>query len=44
MSREIQAAAPAAELVIIPNAAHLANLEQPEAFTKIVAAFASELA
>ncbi len=35
---------PNAKLAIIPNAAHLANLEQPEAFTKIVAAFAGELA
>lgn len=33
-----------ARLAIIPNAAHLANLEQPEEFTKIVAEFASELA
>ncbi len=33
-----------ARLAIIPNAAHLANLEQPEEFTKIVAAFAGELA
>ena len=35
---------PRARLATIPNAAHLTNLEQPEAFTKIVAAFASELA
>lgn len=35
---------PDARLAIIPNAAHLANLEQPEEFTKIVAAFAGELA
>ncbi|HKP00594.1 MAG TPA: alpha/beta fold hydrolase [Nitrospiraceae bacterium] len=34
---------PSARLAIIPNAAHLANLEQPEAFNQIVAAFASEL-
>ena len=32
-----------ARLAIIPNAAHLSNLEQPEAFNQIVAAFASEL-
>lgn len=31
-------------LAIIPNAAHLANLEQPEEFTKIVAEFSRELA
>jgi 3-oxoadipate enol-lactonase len=34
---------PGARLAIIPAAAHLANLEQPEAFNQIVAAFASEL-
>ncbi len=34
---------PNARLVLIPNAAHLANLEQPEAFNHIVATFASEL-
>lgn len=31
-------------LAIIPNAAHLANLEQPKEFTKIVAEFSRELA
>lgn len=35
---------PHARLAIIPNAAHLSNLEQPEAFNQIVATFASELA
>ncbi|HKO29666.1 MAG TPA: alpha/beta fold hydrolase [Nitrospiraceae bacterium] len=35
---------PNTRLVIIPNAAHLSNLEQPEAFNQIVATFASELA
>jgi len=35
---------PNARLVIISNAAHLTNLEQPEAFNQIVAAFASDLA
>ncbi|MGQ0695911.1 MAG: alpha/beta fold hydrolase [Nitrospiraceae bacterium] len=34
---------PSARLAIIPNAAHLANFEQPEAFNQIVAAFALEL-
>lgn len=34
---------PNARLAIILNAAHLANIEQPEAFNQIVAAFASEL-
>lgn len=34
---------PNARLAIIPNAAHLANLEQPEAFNQIVGSFASDL-
>jgi len=34
---------PRARLAVIPNAAHLANLEQPGAFNQIVAAFASEV-
>ena len=34
---------PGARLVIIPHAAHLTNLEQPETFNQIVASFASEL-
>lgn len=34
---------PYARLAIIPNAAHLSNLEQPEAFNQIVVAFAQEL-
>lgn len=34
---------PHARLAIIPNAAHLANLEQPEAFNQIVGSFASDL-
>jgi len=33
---------PNASLAVIPQAAHLANLEQPEAFNQIVASFASE--
>jgi 3-oxoadipate enol-lactonase len=32
MSRAIQAAAPGSELVVIPQASHLSNLEQPSAF------------
>lgn len=35
---------PAARLAIIPGAAHLSNLEQPDTFNQIVAAFAAELA
>jgi pimeloyl-ACP methyl ester carboxylesterase len=34
---------PNARLAVIPGAAHLANLEQPDRFNHIVAAFASEL-
>ena len=34
---------PHASLAVIPQAAHLSNLEQPEAFNQIVATFASEL-
>jgi 3-oxoadipate enol-lactonase len=34
MAKEIQDAAPGAKLAVIPQAAHLANLEQPEAFTR----------
>lgn len=34
---------PRARLAIIPNAAHLSNLEQPEAFNQIVSAFALNL-
>ena len=34
---------PNARLAIIPNAAHLANMEQPEVFSQIVEAFAQEL-
>jgi len=34
---------PHAHLTIIPNAAHLANLEQPETFNQIVSAFALNL-
>lgn len=35
---------PGAALAVIPNAAHLANLEQPDAFTTIVAELAAGLA
>jgi 3-oxoadipate enol-lactonase len=34
---------PNARLALIPEAAHLANLEQPDTFNQTVAAFASEL-
>lgn len=39
MSRAIQEAIPGSELVIIPSASHLSNLEQPELFNKALLGF-----
>jgi 3-oxoadipate enol-lactonase len=39
MAREIHENAPGSKLVVLPQAAHLANLEQPEAFTRALADF-----
>jgi len=39
MAQEIHGALPGSELVIIPSAAHLSNLEQPEAFNKALSGF-----
>ena len=39
MSREIHDAAPGSELVIVANASHLSNLEQPEAFNRALGEF-----
>lgn len=39
MSRAMHEAAPGSELVIIPNASHLSNLEQPEAFNRALGGF-----
>ena len=39
MSREIHEHAPGSKLVMIPNAAHLSNLENPAAFTKAMQEF-----
>jgi 3-oxoadipate enol-lactonase len=39
MAREIHEATPGSELVIIPNASHLSNLEQPEAFNRALLDF-----
>ena len=39
MAREIHDNAPGSKLAILPNAAHLANLEQPEAFNKALRGF-----
>jgi len=39
MAREIHAALPRSELVVIPSASHLSNLEQPAAFNRAIATF-----
>ena len=39
MAREIHAAMPGSELVVIPSASHLSNIEQPEAFSRALGAF-----
>jgi len=39
MSRAIHEAIPGSELVVIPSASHLSNLEQPAAFNKALAGF-----
>jgi len=39
MSRAIQDAIPGSEIVVIPSASHLSNLEQPAAFNKAVVEF-----
>ena len=41
MAREIHANAPGSKLVVLPSAAHLANLEQPEGFTRALREFLS---
>ena len=41
MAREIQENIPGAKLVLIPQAAHLANIEQPDAFNRALADFLS---
>ncbi|MFO7189411.1 MAG: 3-oxoadipate enol-lactonase [Pseudomonadota bacterium] len=44
MAREIQAAIPGAQLVVIPSASHLSHLEQPEAFRTALERFYGSLA
>lgn len=39
MAKEIHENAPGSKLVVLPQAAHLANLEQPEGFTQALAGF-----
>jgi 3-oxoadipate enol-lactonase len=41
MAREIHDNAPGSKLVVLPQAAHLANLEQPEGFSRALAKFLS---
>jgi 3-oxoadipate enol-lactonase len=41
MARDIQQGIPGAKLALIPQAAHLANIEQPEAFNRALADFLS---
>ena len=41
MAREIHDNAPGSKLVVLPQAAHLANFEQPEAFSRALRAFLS---
>ena len=44
MSRDIHAAIPGSELVILSSASHLSNLEQPEAFNAALLGFLSRVA
>ena len=39
LGEELRAAIPGAELAVLPGAAHLSNVERPEEFTRLVAAF-----
>ena len=39
LSAEMQRAIPGSELVTIPSAGHMSNLEQPEAFNAALASF-----
>ena len=39
MAKEIHDNAPGSKLVVLPQAAHLANLEQPEGFTRAMREF-----
>ena len=39
VARQFEAAIPGAELVVIPDAGHVSNLERPEQFNEAVRAF-----
>jgi 3-oxoadipate enol-lactonase len=43
MAREIQENLPGAQLVVIPSAAHIANIEQPEAFNRALTKFYDQI-
>ena len=43
MSQEIHAAMPGSQLVVLPNAAHISNMEQPAAFSAALNAFLGRL-
>ena len=44
MAREIHEATPGSELVVIPSAAHLSNIEQPQAFNAALLGFLARVA
>ena len=44
MAREIRAALPSSELAILPSASHLCNLEQSEAFNRVLLGFLDKAA
>jgi 3-oxoadipate enol-lactonase len=44
MAREIHQALPGSELAVIPSAAHLSNVEQPEAFNRVLLDFLGRIA
>ncbi len=43
VAHQFQETIPGAELVIIPNAGHLSNLEQPQAFDAAVVGFCTSI-
>ena len=42
VAEQLHAAIPGAELAIIPNAGHVSNMEQPEAFNRLIRRFCSK--
>ena len=43
MAREIHDSTPGSKLVLIPSAAHISNMEQPQAFTQAMEAFLADV-